>query len=211
AALPGGNQIAQSSYLVGARRSWHKSRVRPYLGFAVYTVEADGPAHARDARDGDDMSGDLALGRLDGYLLDFSMRPTERSRIEFKRETSMLAYDLQGASHFDERWTSSRIRYSHAFSNCMQLHGRYSATDDASQFDLSISKDRWNVNLSRLEGSDSSPAIHIGYRIPLDGGNRRARDCGSSSYDAPPAFEPIVDAAMTRPHQFPRSALAITD
>jgi hypothetical protein len=92
----------------------------------------------------------------------------------------------------------------------LRLQGRYSTSADSDRLDFNIARNNWQLNISRAqESSGSDMSVHIGYALPLG----RSKDNTESCAGRPgaPGFEPIVDAAMKRPRQFPREPLIKID
>jgi hypothetical protein len=155
-------------------------------------------------------SWELGLGKLDGYALDLSLRPTEQSRIELWREQGYLTYLFDGGVRNEESLVSSRIRYLQYFDNCVKFQGTYRSNPNSDHMELSFGRWSWNINVSRVqEGDSSDTSLRIGYALPLDG-KHNARDCGFNSRSLKP-MDPIVDITTRRPRQFPSEPLAIIE
>lgn len=194
--------VLQNNYQLDVRRYWGDSTLLSDVGLAAYALEANSASSSDAAR-----ASELALGRLDGYLLDLGLRPTRQSKIELRRELGRLTYyfddDVRDASYL----VSHRVRYSQHFDNCLRLRGGYSASPQSDQVDLNIARNNWQINISRAQASgDSNTSVHLGYAIPLGISGNRSDNCGSAPEGAP-AFESIVDAATRRPRHFPYEPL----
>lgn len=199
----------QNSYLFGAKKYWDKYQHLSDIGIAAYSVRADMKPSVRithseesDLPDaGDVLTHDLAPGRLDGYMLNLGLRPTPLSKLELRRESGSLRYAFDEGFRRSERLVSNRIKYSHYIGNCMRVQGGYSASSDFDRLDLKLTKNNWNIRVSReLDAGVSDTAIHFGYMLPLGTRGSEARDCGNHQDNAP-SFEPIMDAAIKRPQQ----------
>lgn len=209
----GHEAFMQNSYLFGAKKFWNKYEYLSDLGVAAYSVEASAPPSANLFASGDEEAADGGLpqtgapGRLDGYTLNLGLRPTARSKLEFRRESANLTHNFDAGYKRQELLASNRVRYSHYFGNCMRLQGGYSAGADSGRVDLKLAKNNWNVRLWREQGSGSdNTAIQFGYTLPLGQTTRRKGD-GCGLRPGTPVFEPIVDAARQRPSQLPREPL----
>lgn len=220
-AIPDGAASAfmQNSYLFGAKKFWNKYEHLTDMGVAAYSVEASAPASANfsvapgtdDFDSGGMRAATLAPGRLDGYMFNLGLRPTPQSRLELRREIGHLTYSFDAGVPRYEQLVSSRIKFSQHLGNCLRLQGGYSASTDFDRFDLKLTKNNWNIRLSReQEGGSSDTAVHFGYAIPLGRKMHQARDC-TGAPDRAPTFEPIIDATTQRPQQFPREPLAIVE
>lgn len=220
-AMPGSgaDTVLQNSYLVDVRKHWTKYKLLSDVGLAAYTVEANAPDYTNlsaltdtDMPDASDMaSNGLAVGRMNGYLFKLGLQPTDRSRIELRRETSYLTYSFNDGYRSYENLASHRIKYSQYLSDCTRLQGSYTTSMDADRLDLGIAKNNWNINLSRaLDSGTRDTAIQIGYVVPLGRSSHRARDCGAN-LESLRLFEPIVDTAIKRPQQFPSEPLVIPE
>jgi hypothetical protein len=211
--FPGSNTASQNSYLLDVKRYWNKDRLLSDLGLAAYTVRGNDPDYADIsalANAGEFNEQSVEPGRLDGYMLHLGLRPTLRSRVELKRATSHLRYAFDDGMQAEE-FVSHHLNYSQYFDDCTRLQGRYSTNANADRLDLNLAKNSWSVNLSRaLDGGDGDTSVYIGYAIALGKARGGARECGAS-FEKAPAFEPIVDATIARPPQFPREPLSRID
>jgi hypothetical protein len=197
------NAVSQSNYLFGVKRIWGEGTLLSDLGLAAYAVQANSQAAAA-LQTAD--TGETALGKQDGYLLNLGLQPSTRSRIELRHEMGRLVYTLDDSLRSEEYLGTNRIKYSQFFDNCVRLQGRYRSSADADRVDVNIARHNWQFNISRAqESSGSDIAFHIGYSLPLGTSGRNTPDCGGRP--RAPSLEPIVDAAMRRPSQFPHEPL----
>jgi hypothetical protein len=204
------SSVMQNSYLLDVRKTWTEGWLLSDAGMAAYSVAANGgmPAH-RPAMfgldDHDAYPEELAVGRQDGYMLNLGLQPTDRSRLELRHEAGSLAYSVADAVRSEESLAVNRIKYSHQLGNCVRVQGRYSASAGSDRVDFNVARRSWNVNLSRAtDGGDT--AIRLGYAIPLGGPSVRSECIREPESTA--RFDPIIDATMKRPVQFPREPLA---
>lgn len=209
----GRDPVLQNGYLLGARKYWNKYVLLSDLGITAYAVEANagsrGASEEFDA--GTAFPESLAPGRLEGYLLDLGLHPTPQSRLRFRRESGQLSYYFDSRGRQDERLASSEIRYSQHFDSCVQLQAGYSMATDSERMDVGLARNNWNLALSHLQsGSGSDMSLRIGYALPLGGKPADAKRC-RVRLASQPFFEPIVDASVKRPQQFPRSPLLSID
>lgn len=209
----------QNSYLFGAKKFWNKYEHLTDMGFTAYSVQASAPAlRGYPATSIDEeldpteiRSATLAPGRLEGYMFNMGLRPTPQSALELRREVGHLTYFFNSAAPRYEQMVSNRVKFTRHFGNCMRVQGGYSVSEDFDRIDLKLYRHNWNVRLSReQEGNHIDTAVHVGYAIPLGRPSRRAENC-SSAPERAPSFEPIVNATMKRPQQFPRGPLAIVE
>lgn len=216
-AMPGhgADTVFQNSYLVDVKKHWTKYKLLSDVGLAAYTVEANVPDYTNlsaltdtDMRDTSDMaSNGLAAGRMNGYLFKLGLQPTDRSRIELRRETGYLVYSSNDGYRSYENLVSHRIKYSQYLRDCTRVQGSYTTNVDSDRLDLGIAKNNWNINLSRaLDSGARDTEIQIGYVLPLGRLSHRDRDCGSNLENIN-LFEPIVDTTIKRPQQFPSELL----
>ncbi len=213
----GSNGILQNSYLFSARKYWNPDSFFSSAGVTAYTVEANMTAASMTALDdpeignlGEMRSGNLAPGKLNGYAFNMRLRPSPLSSIELRREMSQLAYHLDAGKR-EDNLASNRIAFSQRFDNCTRFQGGFSADDNADRFDLNLTRDNWNLKLSREQnGGTNANSVQIAYALPLDGKRSAPVVCASKPEPAP-SFERLVDAAVSRPAQFPREPLAIVD
>lgn len=208
------NTFLQNSYLFGAKKYWDKYEHLSSIGISAYSVgtNASTAAHAFSPAGDEPLetASTLARGRLDGYQLNLSVRPSPQSKLELRREANHLTYYYGAGAQRQDPLVSSQVSYTRRIGNCTRLQGGYSTSTDADRVDIRLSKNNWNVRLSReLAYGDSDSAVHLGYVIPLGKSSRKSWGCGSGAEGAP-AFEPVADAAKQRPQQFPRSPLVIT-
>ena len=215
----GADPLLQNSYLFGVRKYWTKYAHLSDLGISAYVVDAEaaesGGITSQDdteTLEADGMaSSTLAVGRMQGYMLNLGLRPTPQSRLELRREISQLTYAAVPHAQRDEASFSSRVSYAQYFDNCLRFQSGYSMAPDAERLDLKLARHSWNVRLSHAQdGSNSDTAIRVGYTIALGRSPHRRADCEGNLNNAP-AFEPIVDAAVARPQQFPRQPLAVIE
>lgn len=212
---PDNAAFMQNSYLLGAKKIWDKYEYLSDLGVTAYSVEASAPPAANLFTSGDEdgfdggslRSGALVPGRLDGYMLNLGLRPTSRSKLELRRESSNLTHSFDADFRRQEQLVSNQIKYSHYLGDCMRLQGGYSAGDDFGRIDLKLTKNNWNVRLWReQESGGNNTAIQFGYALPL--GRRAGRTAtGCGTRPGAPVFDSIVDAARQRPAQIPREPL----
>lgn len=200
-----GLTVLQNSYLLNARKYWHKYRYLSDVGVTAFSTEATTPSMMPDELM--DMESEQAMvGRKEGYMLNLGLRPTSRSRIDMRREFSHLSYYLGDDAHRVAHHTASRVRYSQYLDNCVRLQGGVSTSTDIDRLDLNIARNNWSVNLSHeQQGNNDSTAIRFGYTIPL--GTRPSRSATCSGQEGLPSFEPIVDASVARPPQLPGEPL----
>jgi hypothetical protein len=93
----------------------------------------------------------------------------------------------------------------HAVSGTLQHERRFH------RLDFNIAKNNWHINISRAQESNGSDtAVQIGYVLALSRSRNSTGNC-SHRPDSAPSFEPLIDAAIKRPHQFPREPLAKAD
>lgn len=208
------NTFLQNSYLFGAKKYWDKYEHLSSIGISAYSIGTNASSAARALSPvGDEpfeSASTLARGRLDGYQLNLSLRPTPQSKLELRREASHLTYYYDAAAYRHDPLVSNQVRYTRRLGNCTRLQGGYSTSADADRIDIRLSKSNWNVRLSHeLAYGDSDSAVHLGYVIPLGKSSRKAWGCGTGT-ESGPAFEPVAEAAKQRPQQFPRAPLAIT-
>lgn len=212
------NMVLQNNYLFNIKKYWGDDRFISDMGMTAYTVEAQGMGSGDYP--GLDMSeidpggsydlGERAVGKLEGYLLTLSLRPTIQSRIELQHDRTFLTYLFDRGARSEEHGFANRIRYSQYFDNCVRVQGGYSAEQNADRIDIGVGRKSWNLSLSRsLDGDDDTTSIQIGYAITFNG-KPLNRDCGIARQTAK-AFEPLVDATVKRPMQFPRSPLVKID
>lgn len=203
------NTVQQNSYLVQLRKIWDDDRFLSSFGLAAYTVDASGSGDAAGwEADPMESAGGVALGRLSGYSLNLSLRPTPSSRLELRHGQDMLAYRYHGALLKEEGVATSLLKYTHDLGSCTRFSGNFSTSDDIDRLDLKMTKDRWSFGFSRALGTDArDTTIQLGFSIPL--GRDGATQACDSSLPAPPAFTPMAEIATTRPDQFPGDALAI--
>lgn len=213
AASPDG--IVQNSYLLGARKYWNKYELLSDLGISTYAVEASAPTSLSSLASADALEAAnprlLAPGRQDGYMLNLNLRPSASSNLELRHEQSQSTYRFDVGNQRTDSLASNRVRYSHYLDHCMRVHGSYSAGRDSDRVELQLAQNNWQLQLSRQqEGADSDTAIQIGYTLPLGRTKYQRQNCGPT-LQSTPSFEPIVDAATTRPQQFPREPLVVID
>ena len=207
------DSVAQNSLVLGLRRHFGEDRQLTDVSLAAYAVEARGRVSPDFASDGiaeiDPFAPGMARGRKNGYLLEFGLRPTPNSRIEYRRELGRLRYGLGAALHSEERLVSNRVGYAHRFDNCLRLAGGYSADAYSGHVDFGLARDNWRLAFERaIGGTDTS--IRIGYSIPLGRQGRPAQDCGEAP-SSPSPFTPMIDAVTSRPLLFPQEPLLTTD
>ena len=109
------------------------------------TLEADGMA-----------SSTLAVGRMQGYMLNLGLRPTPQSRLELRREISQLTYAAAPHAQRDEASFSSRVSYAQHFDNCLRFQSGYSMAPDAERLDLKLARNSWDIRLSHAQDGGSS-------------------------------------------------------
>jgi len=209
----------QNSYLFGAKKFWNKYEHLTDMGVTAYSVEASAPSSTRyslassgeDADMGELRSATLAPGRLSGYMFNVGLRPTPQSKLELRHEVGMLSYRYTSTGNRYEQLVSNRVKFSQYLGNCIRVQGGYSMSTDFDRLDLKLTKNNWNVRLSReQEGENIDTAVHLGYTIPLGRASRRAEHC-SAGPERTPSFESIVNATTQRPQQIPREPLAIVE
>ncbi|WP_151635451.1 hypothetical protein [Noviherbaspirillum aerium] len=215
AGMPGIASVEQQGYLLGARKYWDSYEYLSDLGISAYTVEASAAAPAAVAAltDPDTLDAGMtgaqlpASGRTEGYQLSLNLRPSPASKLEFKHDLSQASYFADAAAIRSESQASSRIRYSHFFDDCLQLHGGYTSTSSAERFDLTLTRDKWNLHFIREQhDGGASTSMRIGYVVPLGRHQNTKRQCGSVGA---PRFDSIVNATMKRPAQLPAEPMAI--
>lgn len=200
-----GNPVLQNSYLLNARKYWSKYRYLSDLGLTAYSTEANASPALTEMTEGE--SSPSRVGRKDGYMINLGLRPTSQSRIELRREFSHLSYYLGEDARYATQSISSGIKYSHYLDNCVRLQGRVSTSTDSGRLDLNIARNNWSINLSREQnGEDANLAILFGYTVPLGTRPSHGSTCNNTTQKVP-AFEPIVDASVTRPVQLPSEPL----
>lgn len=182
---------------------------RKYFGDGVVSSAGIALFHIADeaARrpSGDDPT-DPMLGRMRGYLLDLTLHPTERSRLELKQGQNQLTYYQAGMAPMFSEPTVGSVAYSYRLDGCLRLQGRYGAGASAERLDLGLTGGGWSISLARDAGSTEGMSVHAGYAIPL--GRRVARHCDTA---AASPFAPLVEAVARRPAQLPRSPLSALD
>jgi hypothetical protein len=206
----------QNSYLVGARKYWSKYEYLSDIGLAAYNVQGNAAAPSKLSVLDDPAAfhvvpqNDIAVGRQDGFLLNLNLRPTTDSNLELQRAQSHSIFHLGARNTSEDSQGSNRISYAHFFDDCVRLQGGYSGNASSDRLDLGLSRKNWNLQLSRQQGSASSDtAIRIGYTLVMDRAEFLRREgCRGKPYN-PAIFEPLVNAAVKRPDQFPRDPLAI--
>ncbi|RJF97615.1 hypothetical protein [Noviherbaspirillum saxi] len=213
--IDGTDSLQQNSYLIGARKYWTNYEYLSDLGISAYTVEANSATSSTvsaltdpDTLDPGAFNPQMtASGRTDGYLLNLNLRPTDDSRIELRRELSHSTYYADMTALRNEMQSSNRIRFSQFLDDCVQVHGGYSSSADVDRLDLTVARDKWNIQLSRaLHDNGADTAVRIGYLIPLGQSQFARRNCGAIGA---PTFEPIVNATMKRPLALPGQPMAI--
>jgi hypothetical protein len=209
----------QNSYLFGAKKFWNKYEHLTDMGVTAYSVEASAPSSTRysltpaadEMDDGELRPATLAPGRLNGYMFNMGLRPTPQSKLELRHEVGILTYRFTSTGRRYEQLVSNRVKFSQYLGNCIRVQGGYSASTDFDRLDLKLTKNNWNVRLSReQEGNNIDMAVHLGYVIPLGRSTRRAAHCAIAP-EQTPSFEPIVEAITQRPQQIPREPLAIVE
>jgi hypothetical protein len=207
--------LQQHSYLIGARKYWTNYAYLSDLGISAYTVDANTASTATvsaltdpDTLDPGVRSPILpASGRTEGYLLNLNLRPTADSKVELRHELSQSTYYADSTALHTEIQATSRVRFSQFLDDCVQVHGGYSASTDFDRMDLTVARDKWNIQLSReINDSGANTALRVGYRIPLGQSKMTRRTCGAIGA---PNFEPIVNATMKRPPALPEQPMAI--
>lgn len=215
AGKPGIAAVQQQGYLLGAKKYWDGYEYLSDLGISAYSVEASAAASSAVSTltDPDTLDAGVAgiqlpaSGRTDGYQLSLNLRPSSDSKLEFKHDLSQASYFADTEAFHHESQSSNRVRYSHFFDDCLQLHGGYASTSSAERFDLTLTRDKWNLHFIREQhDSGGSTTMRIGYIVPLGRQPNTKRHCGSV---AAPRFDSIVNATMKRPAQLPAEPMAI--
>lgn len=215
AGSPGITTVQQQGYLLGAKKYWDSYEYLSDLGISAYTVEANAASSSAVSTltDPDTLDAGMAgmqlpaSGRTDGYQLSLNLRPSADSRLELKHDLSQASYFADAAASRSESQASNRIRYSHFFNDCLQLHGGYASTSSAERFDLTLTRDRWNLHFIREQNDGiGNTTMRIGYSVPLGRLPNTKRQCGSAGT---PRFDSIVNATMKRPAQLPTEPMAI--
>jgi hypothetical protein len=187
--------VLQNSYLLGIRRHWDERLLSPDLGIAAYTVEASGNG---------DGAGEANTGTLDGYMLNLSLQPTPRSRIEWRHDLGRLTQQFDQHARNERVATANRIGYEHTFANCIRLRGGVSTSARSRRLELRLARKNWNVGIAQShDGAARDMSAQVAYRIPLGGRRGHAHSCSGRLENLRP-FEPIVNAAVKRPHQLPQ-------
>lgn len=207
--------VQQQGYLLGAKKYWDHYEYLSDLGISAYKVEANAAASSAVSTltDPDTLDAGMAgmqlpaSGRTDGYQLSLNLRPSPVSRLELKHDLNQASYFGDAAAMRSESQSSNRVRYSHFFDDCLQLHGGYASTSSSERFDLTLTRDRWNLQVVREQNDGAgSTAMRIGYSVPLGQRPNTRRQCGSVGA---PRFDSIVNATMKRPAQLPAEPMAI--
>lgn len=213
--VPGVDTVQQQGYLLGAKKYWDSYEYLSDLGISAYSVAANAAASTAVSTltDPDTLDAGVAgmqlpaSGRTDGYQISLNLRPSSDSKLEFKHDMSQASVFADAAAIHSESQSSSRLRYSHFFDDCLQLHGGYTSTSSAERFDLTLTRDRWNLHFIREQNSaGDNTSMRIGYVVPLGRQTNTKRQCGSVGA---PRFDSIVNATMKRPAQLPAEPIAI--
>lgn len=211
--------VSQNSYLLDIRKYWGKDAFLSDFGIAAYAVDASASGNSgQDPQPDQEFSspgeidaGATALGRMNGYSLKFSLRPTPYSRLELGHGQDLLAYRYRGELLSEETLATSRLKYTQHFGDCMRFSGNFSTSDNIDRMDLKVSKDRWSFGFSRALSEDANDTtIQLGFSIPLGGRKESVADCSFRPQN-PPAFTPMAEAATIRPAQLPGDPLAISN
>lgn len=218
AGMPGVDSVQQQGYLLGAKKYWDSYQYLSDLGISAYSVEASAAASSAVSTltDPDTLDAGVAgmqlpsSGRTDGYQLSLNLRPSSESKLELKHDLSQGSVFTDATAIRSDSQSSSRIRYSHFFGNCLQLHGGFTSTTSttsAERFDLTLTRDKWNLHFIREQnGASDSTSMRIGYVLPLGRQPNVKRQCGSVGA---PRFDSIVNATTKRPAQLPAEPIAI--
>lgn len=212
----GADGVVQNNYLLHVRKVWDEDRLLSNVGLSAFTAEAHGPnagGASSPQRMVLDANGEerreLAMGRLDAMVLNLSLRPTGRSRIDLSRELGSLTYFSGIAGRSSEQIASERVGYSYQLDSCTTLTGQYNASQDSARASVGLAMNNWTIGMTRfLEGDGVQHAVELHYRLPL--GAASGKSCHRRN-DSERLFQPLMDAAVGRPREFPSEPLVRVD
>jgi hypothetical protein len=200
-----GGSHSQNSYLLSLKKSLGKESFVSGLGVNAFDVADDAiGTQAMKFLDGERM-----LGRMRGYALNLTLRPSADSKVDLRSGHSELTYYSRDQQAGREGIAAASIGYTRHFDRCLRFEGRYGTTANAERVDLGLAQGRWNISVSRSGGHEEGDlSVQAGYSIPLGAVRGKQAACGDSGAQA---FAPLVESVIRRPRLVPRTPLSAID
>ena len=212
----GVDAVVQNNYLLHVRKVWNDDWLLSNIGLSAFAVEAHGPTTggapprqmvALDA-DGEERR-ELSMGRMDGMVFSLSLRPTGRSHVDLSREFGSLTYFSGMAGRSSEQIASERVGYSYQLDSCITFTGQYSTSQDSARVGVGLAMNNWNIGMTHSQNADSAEhSVELHYRLPLGSTSGKSCNRGKGSRRS---FQPLMDAAVRRPREFPSGPLVRMD
>ncbi|MFT5533518.1 MAG: hypothetical protein ACI8WM_001418 [Burkholderiaceae bacterium] len=203
--------VAQSSYLMDVRKYWEPGSLLRDFGASVYQAgtRERGAEQTIVRADG---TGRLATGVQQGYMLNLSLAPSSRSKLDFGRGMDSTEYAMADGAGNSSDNAVRQASFTQYLDDCLQVRGGYRGNAWTDEVQLDMTQGSWQVGLSRQtlrDGGDSTVAFKMGYSIPL-GEKRNAVKCRSTPRHAA-AFSPVFKAVTARPNKLPSAPMAQVD
>ncbi|MEB0135954.1 hypothetical protein QN362_11500 [Actimicrobium sp. CCC2.4] len=203
--------VAQSSYLMDVRKYWAPGSLLRDFGASAYQAGTR-ERGAEQTMVHPDGTGRLATGMQQGYMLNLSLAPSPRSKLDFGRGMDSTEYAMADGAGNGSGNAVRQASYTQYLDDCLQVRGGYRGNAWNDEVQLDMTRGSWQVGLSRQtlrDGGDSTVAVKMGYSIPL-GVKHNVAKCRSTPRNTA-AFAPVFKAVTARPDKLPSAPMAQVD